>query len=163
MNWREHFVQAPGDKPARQKCVHCSVELDVRAGRAQKHLKMHPELGEEGATEAVVASGAGSELPSSPSQFPVGSREWSVQKVIAVANNPAATPEQTLKAMDLLKEFEGFEGAGKFDDEVEKAKHMEQWERVLDRVKELRAVEKKLLKDPLVRHDLTRAMQEMAE
>lgn len=171
--WRDHFEVVDGNDRARKKCLKCGEVMDCRAGRGQKHLRTVHGMLSEGPVAEDGGAGSGGRPPEPttpalkqqgenppPSKYPRGSREWAIEKVLEVADADAATPEQKLKALDLLKEYEQYEGAAKFDDQIERQKHIEQFERAIERAKELRAIEKKLLKDHATRQDLYRALKE---
>ena len=177
MEWRDSFEVVDGGDRARKKCLICGEVLDCRAGRGQKHLRTVHGMLSEGPVAAEAGAGPEGRLPSRApggatqalngqggnppaSKYPRGSREWAIDLVLQVADAPGATPEQKLKALDLLKEYEQYEGAGKFDDQFERQKHLEQWERAMERARDLRVLEKKLLKDHAVRQDLLRALEE---
>jgi hypothetical protein len=83
-----------------------------------------------------------------------------VELVLEVADRPDATPEQKLKALDLLKDYESFQSAGNFDDEIEREKFMEQWDRAIAKAKSLRDLERTIFRDPLTRQDVLRSLQE---
>lgn len=164
-SWKDLFEIVDYNQKARQKCRECGVVLDVRAGRAAKHALSHGVTGEGAGTNRDSEPGPDKEAPSStPNQAAPGptkgSREWAVRMVQDIADDKKASAEQKLKALDLLKDFEGFESAGTFDDEVEREKHMEQWQRAVERCKSLREVLKKLVKDPTVKFDIERDLQE---
>lgn len=162
-SWKDLFEIVDYNQKARQKCRECGVVLDVRAGRAAKHALSHGVTGEGAGTNRDSEPGPDKEAPSSTPKGPAkGSREWAVLMVQDIADDKGASPEQKLKALDLLKDFEGFESAGTFDDEVEREKHMEQWQRAVERCKSLREVLKKLVKDPTVKFDIERDLQESA-
>lgn len=164
-DWKSYFKHLPGTPDrGRQECTLCGTQLDVRAGRAQKHLaNVHPGVG--GTTEAP------GERPDPPpdkepasgfsSKHPKGSREWGIDHILYLIDNPGLTPDARLKAIAELREWESFEGSGKFDDEVEREKHMEQWERAIKRSRELRDLEKKILRDQATRQDLLRVCVEL--
>ena len=164
--WKDYFKHLPGTPDrGRQECTLCGTQLDVRAGRAKKHLeKSHPGVGVE--QEAPTPS-PDKEPTSGPlqsvfqSKHPRGSREWGIDHLLFLIDHPGLTPDARLKALAELKEWESYEGAGKFDDEVEREKHMEQWERAIKRATDLRALEKKILRDQSTRQDLLRACAEM--
>lgn len=191
----QHFTYT---STVRATCKVCGEDMDVRAGRARKHLlKVHrvggaPELTIPAHSEPgvpVASEPAGVEPPvttapptptkaepqrsvgregapsteterSSPKGPARGSREWAVELVLSVADRADATPEQKLKALDLLKEYESFESAGNFDDEAEREKFMAQWDRAISRAKTLRDLEKSIFRDPLTRQDVLRSLQE---
>ena len=83
-----------------------------------------------------------------------------MELVLEVADRPDATPEQKLKALDLLKDYESFQSAGNFDDEIEREKFMEQWDRAIAKAKSLRDLERTIFRDPLTRQDVLRSLQE---
>jgi hypothetical protein len=161
----QHFTYV---STVRATCKTCGVDLDVRAGRARRHLeKVHGVGGAPELTGLVseprppgVNEPSGVEPPVTSKGPPRGSREWAVELVLTVADAPGATPEQKLKALDLLKEYESFESAGTFDDELEREKFMAQWDRAISRAKTLRDLEKALFRDPLTRQDVLRSLQE---
>ena len=161
----QHFTYT---STVRAACKTCGAEMDVRAGRPQKHMKAHgvggaPELTTREPSEArvpEVRQPAGVEPPVKSSKHPRGSREWAVELVLEVADAPDATPEQKLKALDLLKEYESFESAGTFDDEIEREKFMAQWDRAIAKAKTLRELEKSIFRDALTRQDVLRSLQE---
>lgn len=90
--------------------------------------------------------------------FARGSREWAVEKVLAVADDDSSTSEQKLKALDLLKEYQDF-GTKRLDDEKEAEASALQWDRVFAKVGDLRKHEEKLLKEPAVRLRLKAALE----
>ena len=70
--------------------------------------------------------------------------------MLEVADSVSATPEQIVKALDLLKEYEDY-GTKRLDDEREVEQSILQWERVLREVDGLRSAEKALIqKQPAV-------------
>lgn len=159
-DWKPYFKHLP-DTPdrGRQECTLCGTQLDVRAGRAQKHLaNVHPGVGVQGASKASPDKEPASGFSS---KHPRGSREWGIDHLLYLIDHPGLTPDARLKALAELKEWESYEGAGKFDDEVEREKHMDQWERAIKRSRELRDLEKKILRDQATRQDLLRVCVEL--
>ena len=158
--WADYFLPVPGPGKARKKCSLCPVEVDVRAGRGRKHLKDAHGI----ATEAAVEPPGRSEPPQEPaaSGFPRGSREWAVERLQNLVDGPGLSPSEQLKALAELRTYENFEGAAKFDDEIEREKYLAQWKRGLSRAKEIREVERRLFKDPTLRQDVARAIAEAA-
>ena len=151
--------------PAKVKCKTCGAEMDTRGGRAKTHLKSHGVSSEatpkpERKADRVerVAEVEQVAPVEAASAFVRGSREWSVEKILTVMDNPASTSEQVLKAADLLKEYQDF-GTKRLDDEKEAASSAAQWDRVFVRVAELKKAEEKLLKDPDVRVRLKAALE----
>ena len=94
------------------------------------------------------------------SKYPRGSREWLVERTRDLVDNPRLSASEQLKAIAELRSLEEFQGSGQFDDEVERGKFMEQWDRAIASVANLRELEKRLLRDHTVRQDLMRALEE---
>ena len=148
------------------KCKACGQEMDTRGGRAKKHLsETHavtilgkPKPERKADKEERVAEVSEVASVTEPSAFARGSREWAVEKVLAVADDSASTSEQKLKALDLLKEYQDF-GTKRLDDEKEAEQSRLQWDRVFDRTKDLKRQEDELLKDPSVRVRLKEALE----
>ena len=166
LDWKPHFKHLPGTPDrGRQECTLCGTQLDVRAGRAKKHLlSVHPGVGME--QEAPKPSpdkdpASGPPKTDKVSKFPRGSREWAIDHLYDLIDAPGLTPDARLKALGELRDYENFEGAAKFDDEMEREKHLEQWERAIKRSKELRDLEKKILRDQATRQDVLRVCQEL--
>lgn len=140
--------------PAKVKCKTCGAELDTRGGRAITHLKAHG-ISLDG--EAPAPTSTVQEKREEPI-LARGSREWAVQMVLSVADDPSSTSEQRLKALDLLKEYQDF-GTKRLDDEKEAEASRLQWDRVFAKAVELRKVEDDLLKEPAVRLRLKAALE----
>ena len=81
-----------------------------------------------------------------------------MEKILAVADAPGATPEQKLKALDLLKQYEDY-GTTRFDDEREAEQSRLQWERVFEKVEALKETEHRLLKSVAVRNHLAETIR----
>lgn len=156
-DWRDEFDVIDGRDKSWKRCKHCGEELNSRAGRARRHLR-DKHGWEEG---EAVRKAPPKEKKSSEPKFPRGSREWLREHTLNLIDGEGLSPSERLKAISELRDLEQFQSTGTFDDEVERAKTLEQWERAVKRAKELRDLEKKLLRDSLLRHDLLRAMQEM--
>jgi hypothetical protein len=145
----------------RVKCKSCSMLVTTRGGRATQHLAMHgvkPEPEPEHPSEAVAAQVVAPKPSEEPRAFARGSREWAVEKVQAIVENPSSTNEAVLKALDLLKEYQDF-GTKRLDDEKEAEASRLQWERVFAKVGTLKKTEETLLKDPAVRVRLKAAIE----
>lgn len=163
-DWRDSFEVVDGSDKARKKCSLCGVVLDVRAGRAGKHLaSVHGFVnGPVPVNKKVLAVADAFSPPSAAGNpFPRGSREWGIEYLRSLIDHPAISPEARLKALGELREWESFEGTAAFDDEIEVEKHMEQWDRVVKRAKELRELSKKILRDATTRADLLRQITEV--
>lgn len=163
------------------KCRSCGVEMDVRAGRAWKHwsnahgddapvgpVKMPPVPEEppppvEPAPSVEPAPPVVSlPAPKAPKRAPkkvveVGSREWAVKQVVAIAEDKASTKDQRLDALKLLKDYEDY-GRERIDDEKESAESLAQWDRILSKVDGLQRAEAVLLRDNSVRVRLAKAL-----
>ena len=156
-SWRDYFEVVDGADKARKKCRLCGIVLDSRAGRAQKHLQ---SVHGEAPVHAPVNKDRDPDYQK-PSKFPRGSREWGIEWLREIIDAPATTPDARLKALAEIREWESYEGSGSFDDQAELEKHLEQWDRVVKRAKELRELSKKLLRDATTRQDLMRQMTEI--
>lgn len=115
--------------------------------------------GAQGNGGAPVCSPSPPPIPRKPRKPPAeevtteGSRSWAVKEIRAIAASKSATPEQKLKAFDLLKEYEDW-GTKRLDDEKEAEASRAQWLRVFETVEDLRVHEASLLKDPAVQKRL---------
>lgn len=147
-DWKPFFEMV---STVRGKCRECGVEMDVRAGRPQKHLRGHTDIippvtpaQEEAAPPEAEA------IEPAKVAHPRGSKEWAIEEILAAIESDTATPDTKIKALALYKEYQQF-GSSMLDDEKEVEAHNAQWDRVLKRVGELTAAEERLLRHPGVR------------
>lgn len=153
MNWKEHFV--PVGK-GRWNCRLCGVNLDARGGRTAAHLRVAHQDVVDDSEAGSPGSETAEQAPALGAAAAPGSRDWAIRQIIEIIANPASTSTDKTRCLDLLKEYEQFDAAGRYDDEEERRKHMEQWDRAILRGRELMDLARSLLRDPTIRANIQR-------
>jgi hypothetical protein len=160
----------------RAECLRCGQAMDVRGARVKFHERnSHGDGALPEVPPPVVAEEPPVEEPEVvvepeppiPEEAPkpaheVGSRKWAIKEIHGIINGANATPEQKLKGLDLLKEYEAY-GSDRLDDEREVEESKKQWDRVFSKMRGIREVEEYVLKDKSARRRLESLLQATAE